>query len=105
MGDDALLEGLKASCRLLDLQLAAAQRLEERLSVAEAERSEQLPALNKAMADIRNGCMPVSDLYNAYTQPYKVSKEMSCRCVHVECVHTAGRTGLQVKHRVVETYM
>ena len=78
VGDDALVEGLRASCRVMELQLAVHARLEALLAAARRGGSdgdaERVPALKAAVAELEAGCLDVSDLYNGHAQPHGVSE-------------------------------
>jgi hypothetical protein len=75
VGDEMLVEGLQASCRLLRLQQATAANLAQQLAAAEREGDPAGAAagMRAELEQLSSSCVAVSDLYNQYTQPHGVS--------------------------------
>ncbi|KIY92550.1 hypothetical protein MNEG_15413 [Monoraphidium neglectum] len=89
VGDDGLVEGLRASCRVMEIQittharmgrlLAAATRGAQRNGggggggggAAEApEARERASALRSSLSELESSCLDISDLYNTHAQPH-----------------------------------
>jgi hypothetical protein len=79
VGDEQLTEGLRASVRVMTLQISIAERLRSMLDAAACGSSAAavLPgttphALSSQLQELLSSALDVSELYNAYAQPLEL---------------------------------
>ncbi|KAI8471772.1 MAG: nucleoporin-domain-containing protein [Monoraphidium minutum] len=79
VGDDALVEGLRASCRVMEIQITTHARAAALLAAAgreaaaaggDGEAREQAVRLKAGLSELEGSCLDISDLYNGHAQPH-----------------------------------